>query len=98
MTKRDNHFQTYLADAQARTVRAQATAADQSLAEYVREAIEEKIERDGIEAKSERYRVEERILDLVDESAERAADKIVEELKQNDELSDEDNPYADWGE
>lgn len=89
---------TYVTQAERRSIEARATANDQSTSEWLREAAHEKIERDDLESKTERFRIEERILDLVDDSAERAAQKIVEELKQNDDLDQEENPYADWGE
>lgn len=94
---RDKQIMTYVTESHARTIDAQATARDMSVSEWLREASEEKIEREGLEAKTERYRIEERLLDLIDESAERAAEKIVEELRKNDDLDEEDNPYADWG-
>lgn len=95
---RDDQIMLYVTNNEKRTIHAKAQAADLSMSEWVREATEEKIEREGMEATSERYRIEERILDLIDESADRAAEKIVEELRNNDDLDREDNPYADWGE
>lgn len=95
---RDDQIMLYLSNSEKRTIHAKAQAADLSMSEWVREATEEKIEREGMESATERYRIEERILDLLDESADRAAEKIVEELRKNDDLDRKDNPYADWGE
>lgn len=95
---RDKQIMTYVSQGESRSIEARATANDQSISEWLREAAFEKIEREDLESKTERFRIEERLLDLVDESAERAAEKIVEELRANDDLDQDDNPYADWGE
>ena len=70
----------YVSEATHRSLSAKADAAGMSVSEFVGEAIEEKIERDGLESAADRYGIEERMLRLVDDAADRAADRIVERV------------------
>lgn len=88
----------YVDESVARTVAAKAAAEDKSDSEWVGDAISEKIEREGMESLGERYEIEERLLDLVDESAERAAEKIVEELEtERGGSAETEGSISDWG-
>ncbi len=92
---RDKQIITYVDDPERRTIEAKATAADQSVSEFVREAIEEKIEREGLESTGQRYQFEERLLDLVaeasDQAADRITDQVLDELAARDQFASEDS-------
>lgn len=99
---RDKQIITYVSEPEERTISAKAEAADKSMSEWVRDAMTEKIEREGLESTGQRYRFEERLLDLVDEASERAAEKIADDLHDDlgdktDESDDDELKYADWG-
>ena len=64
----------------ARTVRAKAEREDVSISQWVGEAVTQRIEREGMMSEGQRYRVEERLLDLVDDAADQAADRIVDRV------------------
>lgn len=94
----------YVGEQTARSAKAKADAADMSQSEWVAAAVEEKIEREGMQSAGENFRVEERLLDLVDQASERAAAKIVEEVRDEigddgdgDEVSDLDQRKREWG-
>ena len=76
----------------ARSIKARAEVEDMSVSEFVATACKEKLERDGLEDAATRYRVEERMMTLVDEAADRAADRIVEGVQNGDSGS------IEWGE
>jgi len=88
--------------------KALAEAADMSLSEWVVEACEEKAERESFGDQATRFKVERRLLSLVDEAADRAADRIVDRVLSKlaeqiegldqSEGSTESDPYSDWGE
>ena len=94
----------YVSEATHRSLQAKADAEGISMSEYVGEAIEEKIERDGLESAADRYGIEERMLRLVDDAADRAADRIVErvvaaaEAEENNSGENDDDRMYDWGE
>lgn len=94
----------YVSEATHRSLQAKADAEGLSMSEYVGEAIEEKIERDGLESAADRYGIEERMLRLVDDAADRAADRIVErvvaaaEAEENNSGENDDDRMYDWGE
>jgi hypothetical protein len=94
----------YVSEATHRSLQAKADAEGLSMSEYVGEAIEEKIERDGLESAADRYGIEERMLRLVDDAADRAADRIVErvvaaaEAEENNSEETDDGRMYDWGE
>jgi hypothetical protein len=94
----------YVSEATHRSLQAKADAEGLSMSEYVGEAIEEKIERDGLESAADRYGIEERMLRLVDDAADRAADRIVErvvaaaEAEENNSEESDDGRMYDWGE
>lgn len=78
---------------------------DRSVSAWVAEAAREKLEREKFEDLTDRYRIEQRLLELVDTAADRAADDITAEVRQavRDELggnspADTDDQYSDWGE
>lgn len=93
----------YVSEATHRSLQAKADAAGISVSEYVGEAIEEKIERDGLESAADRYGIEERMLRLVDDAADRAADRIVERVvaaadtEENSSEESDDGGMYDWG-
>ena len=93
----------YVSEATHRSLQAKADAEGLSMSEYVGEAIEEKIERDGLESAADRYGIEERMLRLVDDAADRAADRIVErviaaaEAEENSSGESDDGGMYDWG-
>lgn len=93
----------YVSEATHRSLQAKADAEGLSMSEYVGEAIEEKIERDGLESAADRYGIEERMLRLVDDAADRAADRIVErvvaaaEAEENESGESDDDRMYDWG-
>lgn len=96
MVERDQQVATYVSKSQHNTISAKAQAQDMSISEWLREAANEKIEREGMESASDRYRIEERLLDLIDDAADRAAQQIVDEIR--DEVTDQDHSdLADWG-
>ena len=76
----------------ARSIKARAEVEDMTVSEFVAAACKEKLERDGLEDAATRYRVEERMMALVDEAADRAADRIVEGVENGDSGS------IEWGE
>ena len=95
----------------ARTVRAKAERDEVSISQWVGEAVDQRIEREGMMSEGQRYRVEERLLDLVDEAADRAADQIVDQVlasgvvregdvdETGDELTEDERARrrAQWG-
>jgi hypothetical protein len=93
----------YVSEATHRSLQAKSDAEGISMSEYVGEAIEEKIERDGLESAADRYGIEERMLRLVDDAADRAADRIVErvvaaaEAEENESGESDDGGMYDWG-
>lgn len=97
MVERDQQVATYVTASQHQTISAKAQSQGLSISEWLRDAANEKIEREGMESSSDRYRVEERLLDLVDDAADRAAEQIIEEIRE--ELAEEDHSsdLADWG-
>lgn len=88
----------YVSESTHRSISAKAEAEGMSVSEFVGEAIEEKIERDGLESAADRYRIEERMLRLVDDAADQAADRIVERVAAAAESTDDDDDMYDWGE
>ncbi|MFB6253061.1 MAG: hypothetical protein ABEI06_00460 [Halobacteriaceae archaeon] len=83
------------------TFKAHANAADMSISEWVVEACREKVERQGLADQAQRYRIEQRLLTLVDDAAERAADQITDEiletLETDDVVTKQSNDTYDWG-
>jgi hypothetical protein len=82
----------YVDEKVARSIAARAQVEDMSVSEFVATACEEKLERDGLEDAATRYRVEERMMELVDDAADRAADRIVEQIEDGESSS------IEWGE
>lgn len=82
----------YVDERLARSIAARAEVEDMSVSEFVATACREKLERDGLEDSATRYRVEERMMELVDDAADRAADRIVGQIENGDSGS------IDWGE
>lgn len=93
----------YVSESTHRSLTAKAQASDLSVSEFVGTAVEEKLEREGIESRADRYQIEERVLRLVDDAADRAAERIVEQVRA-DLLDAEDGTdgtsgeFSDWGE
>ena len=71
----------YVTDEEYRTVAAKAESEDRSISEWVVEATFEKIEREGLESRGQQYQIEQRLMRLVDDAADRAAEQIVEEIE-----------------
>lgn len=77
---------------------------DQSVSKFVEAAVRKEIEREKLEALSDQYSIEQRILSMVDDAADRAADQIsqtvVEELRQAAESGESSDSEAgmwdDW--
>lgn len=77
---------------------------DQSVSKFVESAVRKEIERQKLEALSDQYSIEQRILSMVDSAADQAADQItqnvIEELRQaasSGESSDsESDMWDDW--
>ncbi|RBI58274.1 hypothetical protein DMJ13_27555 [halophilic archaeon] len=90
----------YVSESTHRSLTAKADAQDISVSEFVAQAIEEKLERDGLESAADRYQIEERMLRLVDDAADRAADRIVDRLAAADDADEStpDDGMYDWGE
>ncbi|HET7323527.1 MAG TPA: hypothetical protein VFJ06_04275 [Halococcus sp.] len=95
----------YVSESTHRSLSAKAEAEGMSVSEYVGQAIEEKIERDGLESAADRYRIEERMLRLVDDAADRAADRVADQIVERvaaaadgaDSTDEEDDGMYDWG-
>jgi hypothetical protein len=62
------------------TIKNRADGNDQSLSEFTTEAIREKIDREDTAELAQQYRIEERLLGLVDDAAAEAADQAAEEI------------------
>lgn len=70
----------YVDEEEKQAFKAHAEAAEMSLSESVVEACREKVEREGLADEAQRYQIEDRLLRLVDDAADRAADQIAEEV------------------
>lgn len=99
----DNRVVGYVDDPAYRSLSARADAADMSHSEWVREAVEEKLDREGLDDAAQRFEVEDRLFDLMDRLADEAADQIAADLREGfdlddaDETDDDDMKYSDWG-
>ena len=96
----------YVSESTHRSLSAKADAEDLSVSEFVAAAVEEKIERDGLESAADRYQIEERMLRLVDDAADRAADRVADQIIERVTAAgdaadsgggDEDDGMYDWG-
>lgn len=85
----------YVSREEYRTIKAKAESEDRSISSWVAEAAAEKIEREGLEATGARYQIEQRLMGLVDEAADRAAEKIVEDVEEI--VADSDGDAGDDG-
>jgi hypothetical protein len=100
----DNRVVGYIGDSTHRSLSARADAADMSQSEWVREAIEEKLDREGLDDAARRFEVEDRLFELVERLADEAADQIAADLRDGFDLDDRDegdedeSEYAGWGE
>lgn len=97
----------YVDEAQKQDIEWLAEDADCSVSAWVAEAAQEKLEREKFEELANRYRIEQRLLELVDTAADRAADDLTAEVRQavRDELggnspvdTDTEDDYSEWGE
>lgn len=57
-----------------------AERAGESVSEWVGKACKQRLEREALEGMTDQYRVEQRLLSLVEESADRVADEIADEV------------------
>lgn len=96
----------YVDEGQKQDIERLAEDADLSVSAWVAEAAREKIEREKFEELANRYRIEQRLLELVDTAADRAVDEITAEVRQavRDELgensradTDSDDEFSGWG-
>jgi len=96
----------YVDDERKQDIERLAQDADLSVSAWVAEAAREKLEREKFEELTDRYRIEQRLLELVDTAADRVADEISAEVHQavRDEIegnspgdTDTDDRYSDWG-
>ena len=99
----DNRVVGYVDDPTHRSLSARADAADKSQSEWVREAIEEKLDRNGLDDAARRFETEDRLFDLVERLADEAADQIAADLRDGFDLDDGEgdetgSEYAGWGE
>ena len=77
---------------------------DQSVSKFVEAAVRKEIEREKLEVLTDQYSIEQRILSMVDDAADRAADQIsqavIEELRQAAESGEssgsESDMWDDW--
>ena len=101
----DNRVVGYVDDPAYRSLSARADAADMSQSEWVREAVEEKLDREGLDDAAQRFEVEDRLFDLIDRLVDQAADQIAADLREGFDLDDaaetdeddDDMKYSDWG-
>lgn len=82
----------YVSEDMARSISARAEVEGVSVSEFVATACREKLERDGLESAATQFRVEQRLMELVDDAADRAADRMVEQIENGDSGS------IEWGE
>ena len=99
----DNRVVGYVDDPAYDSLAARADAADKSRSEWVREAIEEKLDREALDDAARRFEIEDRLFDLIDRLADEAADQIAADLRDSFDLDDEqgdetESEYAGWGE
>lgn len=95
----DNRVVGYVDDPAYRSLSARADAADMSHSEWVREAIEEKLDREGLDDAARRFEIEDRLLGIADQIADRAADQLAADLRDDLDTgakNETDNRY-DWG-
>ena len=98
----DNRVVGYVDDPTYDSLTARADAADQSQSEWVREAVEEKLDREGLDDAARRFEIEDRLFELVERLADDAADRIAADLRDDLDLDDDDDgendpEYSDWG-
>lgn len=90
----DKHqIAAYVSDEQYQSVKAAADANDQSVSRWLIDAAQMRLDQEGMQSAAQRYRVEQQLLELVDEAADRAADRIVAQI---DEGPDPDKDLS-WG-
>jgi len=98
----DNRVVGYVDDPAYDSLSARAEAADMSQSEWVREGIEEKLDREGLDDAARRFEAEERLFKLVERLADEAADRIAADLREGFDLPEDDTDgdesrYEDWG-
>lgn len=86
----------YVDDSTYRSLSARATAEDKSESEFVREAVTEKLDRQGLDDAARRFEIEDRLLSIGDEIADRAAGQLVSQL--DGSANDGDTETIEWGE
>ena len=79
----------YVTDEEYRTIAAKAESEDRSISEWIVEAAHEKIEREGLETRGQQYRIEQRLMQMVEDAADRAAEQIVDEIETETESETE---------
>lgn len=107
MTDR-NRVVGYVDEERKQEIERAADDADQSVSQWVGDAAREKLEREQLDNLIDQYRIEQRLLEMVDRAADRASDRIVEDLAEHlnavdgdrDDLDQEGerDDYDNWGE
>lgn len=98
MTRKEQ-ISGYVSTDEKKSIKSHAAANDMSVSQWVTQACREKIERETLADDAQRYRVEQRLLALVDDASDRAADQITEQVL--DALADQgaiDDGQYEWGE
>ena len=98
----DNRVVGYIDDPAYDSLAARAEAVGMSQSEWVREAIEEKLNREGLDDAAQRFEAEDRLFELMERLADEAADRIAADLRDGFDLSedgtgDDETSYEDWG-
>ena len=98
----DNRVVGYVDDPAYDSLTARVEAAGMSQSEWVREAVEEKLAREGLDDAAQRFEAEDRLFDLMERLADDAADRIAADLREGFDLpesdsADEESDYEDWG-
>jgi hypothetical protein len=70
----------YVSPSEHERVKQRADADDLSMSEFVTEAVREKIDREDTAELAQQYRIEERLLGLVDDAADEAADQAADQI------------------
>lgn len=91
---RDNRVVGYVDDSTYQSLSARAISEDKSESEWVREAIGEKLDREGLDDAARRFEIEDRLLAIGDQIADRAADQLAAELRDG---SGDDSETVEWG-
>lgn len=92
----------YVDEEQEAMIEKAADREDMSKSAWMAAAAKEKLDRDMLDSLAHQYDLEQRLLGLVDDAADRAADQVADEIRDvlNDELDIEDQDETEtleWG-